>query len=169
MGVDYLKRQLRKLFQLRHKLKSQYVFNSVQKTLLGISLSSALLLLPSCQKAPISGPTGALTLTVNKAATSTIVSIARTAQDCWFKTKDPTFAKFRLAAEVNSYVGKPRFLLVPKSNPGGLPKLVVNGETKNGKTVVNVFGPLLSTNQGQRISKDVQRWAIGNASCTPKA
>lgn len=169
MGVDYLKRQCRKLFQQRHKSQLNNTVAIMQKTLLGLCLSSALLLLPSCQKAPISGPTGALTLTVNKAATATIVSIAKTAQKCWFKTKDPTFANFRLAAEVNSYVGKPRFLLVPKSNPAGLPKLVVNGETQNGKTAVNAFGPLLSTKQGQRISNDIQRWAIGNANCNPKA
>lgn len=141
----------------------------MRKLLLAASLGSALIVLPACQKAPISGPSGALTLTVNKPASATIVAIAKTAQTCWFKSKDPIFKNFRLAAEVNSYVGKPRFLLVPKSNPGGLPKLVVNGETKNGRTVITAFGPLLSTNQGQRISSDVQRWATGNKSCNAKA
>lgn len=168
MGVDYLKRQYRKLFQT---LRNNFEF--AKKALLGLSLSSALLIMPSCQKASISGPTGALTLTVNNPATATIVSIARTAQICWFKTKDPVFKEFRLAAEVNSYVGKPRFLLVPKLNPAGLPKLVVDGKAINdntkSKTTVNVFGPLLSTKHGTRISNDVQRWATGNTSCSANA
>lgn len=166
MGVDYSKRQFPKLFLPPHKLQMHNVFKLMQKSLLAASLGGALVVLPACQKAPISGPSGALTLTVNKPASATIVTIAKTAQTCWFKSKDPTFKHFRLAAEVNSYAGQPRFLLVPKSNPGGLPKLVVKGEIKKGRTVVTAFGPLLSSDQGKRISSDVQRWATGNKSCS---
>lgn len=137
----------------------------MQNTLLKVILGSTLLLLPACQKAPISGPTGALTMTVNKSASAAIVAIAKTAQTCWFKSKDPAFSGFKLAAEVNSYAGQPRFLLVPKNNPGGLPKLVVQAQTKNSKAIINAFGPLLSSDQGRRISDDVQRWATGNKAC----
>lgn len=165
MGVDYLKRQFPKLFQQPHKLKLHNRVKIMQKTLLAASVGSALLLLPACQKAPISGPTGALTLTTRKPARDTIVTIAKTAQNCWFKPKDPAFTIFKLAAEVNSHAGQPRFLLVPKNNPAGLPKLVVQAQTIKGRTVINAFGPLLSSDNGQRISSDVQRWANGNKNC----
>jgi len=81
-----------------------------------IILSLALLsALSACQEKQ-TGASSDLTLTTQKAPTSVIVTIAKTAQKCWFKSGDPAFKKFRLAAEVNSYAGRPRFLIVPKNN-----------------------------------------------------
>ena len=94
-----------------------------------------------------------------------VARVARTAQTCWFKNKDATFKPYRLANEVNSFSGKPRFLIVPKNNPAGLPKLVVQAERIGGRNVLSTFGPLLQTNDGLRIEKSVRRWARGNSTC----
>ncbi|MEO1141455.1 MAG: hypothetical protein AAFW66_03810, partial [Pseudomonadota bacterium] len=79
----------------------------------------------------------ALAVNAKEEPRAVIVSLAKTAQNCWFKSGDKEFTKFRLAAEVNSHAGRPRFLLVPRNNPGGLPSLVVQaeqrGDTASGK------------------------------------
>lgn len=100
-----------------------------------------------------------------------VASIARVAQRCWFKSGDKAFKAYRMANEVSSFSGQPRFLLVPRKNPGGLPLLVVQselkGDTASGKfTNINAFGPLLQTKQGNRILADVNRWSRGNTQCT---
>lgn len=112
----------------------------------------------------------ALAINAKEEPRAVIVSLAKTAQNCWFKSGDKEFAKFRLAAEVNSHAGRPRFLLVPRNNPGGLPSLVVQaeqrGDTASGRfTRVQTFGPLLETRNGQRITSDVKRWISGNTTC----
>ena len=67
------------------------------------------------------------------------------------------------ANELNSYSGRPRFLLVPKGNYGGRPLLVVEASGPGGK--VSAFGPLMEGPQASRISADITRWAGGDASC----
>ena len=94
-----------------------------------------------------------------------IVQVAQRMQACWFKAKDPRFTKFRMAAEVNSFSGKPRVLIVPKNNPGGLPQLVVQAERVSGKNQLSTFGPLLQTASGRGVEADVRQWAHGRASC----
>lgn len=99
-----------------------------------------------------------------------MVKIAKAAQTCWFKSKDVAFRNYRLANEVNSPAGRPRILLVPKSDPSALPKLVVQAEKKGDTTSGNftdiqAYGPILSTSSGSRITNDVKRWATGNGEC----
>ena len=94
-----------------------------------------------------------------------MVGVAKQAQACWFKRKDPALRPYKLAAEVNSYSGKPRILIVPRNNPGGLPKLVAQAERKSGQTVFTSFGPLLQTKDGPRLNANLRAWARGSKTC----
>ena len=130
-------------------------------------LALPLLALAACQTG---APSSAVSINTKQEPRSMVVSLAKNAQTCWFKSNDNAFKSFRLAAEVNSHAGRPRFLLVPKNNPGGLPSLVVQaeakGDTASGKfTNIQTFGPLLSSSDGQRIATDIKRWTTGNKSC----
>ncbi|MBP0439794.1 hypothetical protein [Tianweitania sediminis] len=89
------------------------------------------------------------------------VSIA--AYRCWFGSKDPAFARYSFANELDSMSGRPRFLLVPKNNYGGRPLLVVQAEGASGR--VDSFGPLLAEPLGSRINADLVRWSSGNDTC----
>ncbi len=135
-----------------------------------ISLSGIipLLVVSACQTG---APSEALNYRSNQAPVTLIVAVAKTAQKCWFKSGDTAFKSFRLANEVNSHSGRPRILLVPKSNPGGLPSLVIQAEKKGTSTSgtftsMQTFGPLLATPNGKRITDDVKRWSSGNKNCT---
>ncbi len=102
----------------------------------------------------------------NESPQSMMVRVATQAQACWwFKGNDPAFGKFRMAAEINSPAGRPRILIVPKDNPAGLPKLVVQAQRVTGITGVATFGPLLDSRDGMRIQEDVSRWAGGGTAC----
>jgi hypothetical protein len=136
-------------------------------------LSAAALALVACQNTS-GGPSSALSLQTKQSPTDAVTHIARAAQKCWFQSKDPAFSGFRLAAEVNSYAGRPRFLLVPRKNPGGLPELVVQAEKRGDSasgsyTGVETYGPLLSGPHGKRITGDVERWANGSSDCAASA
>ncbi|MEM7462057.1 MAG: hypothetical protein AAF362_05200 [Pseudomonadota bacterium] len=123
--------------------------------------------LSACQTG---SPSDALTLKSKQDATAVMVKIAKAAQACWFKSSEIAFRSYRLANEVNSPAGRPRILLVPKSDPSALPLLVVQaeqkGDTATGKfTEIQAFGPILSTSSGSRITNDVKRWSGGNNNC----
>lgn len=99
-----------------------------------------------------------------------VANLAKIAQKCWFKSGDKAFKPYRIANEVSSFAGQPRFLLVPRKNPGGLPLLVVQavqkGSTASGEfTNINAFGPLLAGKDGKRILSDVNRWSRGQTAC----
>ena len=116
-------------------------------------------------------PSQALSLNTKQSPTQAVVTIARIAQTCWFQSKDKVFKELRMSNEVNSYAGRPRILLVKRSDPNGLPLLVVQAEEKgdgtNGKfTNIQTFGPLLQTAHGKRIVDDVRRWSRGNTTCS---
>jgi len=133
-----------------------------------VLLMTALLILSACQTND--GPSNNISINTNQGAQSVVVHMAKRAQECWFKSKDPAFKQYSLASEVNSFSGRPRFLIVPKSNPGGLPLLVVQAETKgdagSGKfTNIQSFGPLLQKAGGQKISADIRRWSTGKSAC----
>lgn len=85
------------------------------------------------------------------------------ANRCWFKSKDPAFARYSLAPELSSFSGRPRFLLVPKNQPEARPLLVVEGQA--GSADVSSFGPLLNTALGTRIGRDVRHWSTGATTC----
>lgn len=89
--------------------------------------------------------------------------VAIAAHRCWFASGDPTFRDYSFANELNSFSGRPRFLLVPKGNFGGKPLLVVQAEGSAG--AVTTFGPLLEQPDGSRIAGDVRRWSGGVSAC----
>ena len=94
-----------------------------------------------------------------------MVRVAKQAQACWFGAKDPAFRPYRLAVEVNSHVGRPRILVVPRNRPSGLPKLVAQAERRGARNTFTAFGPLLQTSQGPRLRASLNRWAGGSTTC----
>lgn len=131
-------------------------------------LAPAISMLAACQ---VGAPSEALSLKSGSTPTEVVLAIGRSAQTCWFKTKDHAFAGYRLADEVNSPSGRPRVLLVPRRDPSALPVLVIQAEKKGDKasgtyTDVQAYGPLLASPHGSRITGDVRRWASGDTACT---
>lgn len=129
---------------------------------------ASILCLAACQAKT---PPLTTSMNTNQKPEAAVASIAKVAQKCWFKSGDQAFKSYRMANEVSSFAGQPRFLLVPRKNPGGLPLLVVQAEqkgtTSSGKfTNINAFGPLLEGASGQRILSDVNRWSRGETKCT---
>jgi len=97
------------------------------------------------------------------AALQSMERVAIAAHRCWFASQDPAFRPYRMANELNSFTGRPRFLLVPAKDFEARPLLVVQAEGNS--SAVEVFGPLMNEAIGRRISSDVARWATGNNSC----
>jgi len=97
------------------------------------------------------------------AALRVMEQVAIAAHRCWFASQDPAFRPYRMANELNSFTGRPRFLLVPAKNYEARPLLVVQAQGNSSR--VDVFGPLMDEAIGGRISSDVARWASGNDSC----
>ncbi|TKT76984.1 hypothetical protein XW59_015730 [Aquamicrobium sp. LC103] len=97
------------------------------------------------------------------AALATMEQVAISAQKCWFASKDPAFAPYRMANELNSFSGRPRILLVPARSPESRPLLVVQAEGTPAR--VDVFGPMMDQAGGSRIAADVRRWAAGSGEC----
>jgi hypothetical protein len=89
--------------------------------------------------------------------------VASNAHRCWFASKDPAFRDYRMADELNSFSGRPRFLLVPAKHPEHKPLLVVQAEGAPPK--LEAFGPLMQEALGARIGADVTRWSKGEAGC----
>jgi len=119
----------------------------------------AAIMLPACQSAP-SKPAPS---SGKSAALRNMEQVATAAHRCWFASGDPAFREYSFANELNSFSGRPRFLLVPKGDFGGRPLLVVQAEGPAGE--VHAFGPLLDGKHGRRISADVKRWASGDSGC----
>jgi hypothetical protein len=89
--------------------------------------------------------------------------VATAAHRCWFASKDPAFRDVTFANELNSFTGRPRFLLVPKRDFGGKPLLVVQAEGAPAR--VDAFGPMIEGAAGARIRSDVDRWTAGSSAC----
>lgn len=124
----------------------------------GLALSAAVaVLLSGCQaaKAPAPSP--------NQAALPTMERVALNANACWFKSKDPMFAAYRLAPELNSFSGRPRILAVPRNSPESRPALVVQAEGSPAK--LDAFGPMMAGASGERIRRDVLKWSSGGSGC----
>ncbi|WP_337266790.1 hypothetical protein [Oryzifoliimicrobium ureilyticus] len=126
------------------------------------SMRSVLLLallgaaLAACQSKPTAP-------TPDRNALSIMERVAVSANSCWFKSGDATFASYRLAPELNSFTGRPRILVVHKGSPESRPLLVVQAEGSPAK--LDAFGPMMTGPASSRISSDVVRWANGNKSC----
>ena len=71
--------------------------------------------------------------------------------------RDPTFRRYRIADERDSYSGRPRFLLVERNDTGGLPQLVVEGAGRQ----LTVYGPLADA----ALTGRIRRWGSGDRSC----
>ncbi|HWK65554.1 MAG TPA: hypothetical protein VNS34_11465 [Rhizobiaceae bacterium] len=97
------------------------------------------------------------------AALRTMEQVAIAAHKCWFASKDPAFRPYRFANELNSFSGRPRFLLVPAQHPEARPLLVVQAEGTPAR--LQAFGPLMQDPLAPRINADVSRWATGDQSC----
>lgn len=90
--------------------------------------------------------------------------VALGANKCWFKSKDPAFAAYRLAPELKSFTGTPRILVVKKNAPESLPLLVVQAQGSPAK--LSAFGPLMQdAGINARVNKDVNNWARGGRDC----
>lgn len=115
-------------------------------------------MLAGCQSQPSTPPASG-----KSAALRNMEQVATAAYRCWFDSKDTTFRNYSFANELNSFSGKPRFLLVPKNNFGGRPLLVVQAEGAEGR--VTAFGPLMDGEHRGRISADINRWRGGDNGC----
>jgi outer membrane murein-binding lipoprotein Lpp len=101
------------------------------------------------------------------ASLRTMEQVAIAAHKCWFASKDPAFRAYRMANELNSFSGTPRFLLVPAKDYGARPLLVVQAQGNSSR--VDVFGPLMNESLGSRIGSDIGRWRAGDNSCSSAA
>lgn len=118
-----------------------------------VALAIAALAVAGCQSTQQAAqPVGNDAILANAALSETI-------RTCWF-SGDPAFAEYNYAPEIN--LASPRILIVSKSDPQGLPALVI--EPKGGG-VVDVYGPLLQSTHGPRISADMARWRTGADGC----
>ncbi len=117
----------------------------------------ALLLLSGCM------PSG--TLSDLSTPQSVMSAVANQVQACWFRKNDSAMRGYIMASELDSYSGKPRILIVPRNNPGGLPKLVAQASRSGGKIDFSTFGPLLNTKDGPRLEASLRSWARGSRTC----
>lgn len=124
--------------------------------------AAAALLLAGCQAAP---KKDYVEFTAASDPTNVASALSERMAECWFKAGRAEFADFIYAPELNSYAGRPRVLVVARADPGGLPKLVVEAAKAKRGTSVRLFGPLLSTASGPRITADIGRWTAGSAGC----
>jgi hypothetical protein len=86
-------------------------------------------------------------------------ALTETMKTCWF-SGDPAFADYIYSPEINA--ATPRILIVPKGKPTALPLLVVEAK---GRANADVYGPLLASAEGPRISADLDRWIKGGREC----
>jgi hypothetical protein len=128
-------------------------------------LPLAILGLASACQSGANGP--AVNAGGKSAALRTMEQIAIAAHACWFVSKDPAFKPYHMANELNSFSGRPRFLLVPAKHPEGKPLLVVQAE--GAAPNVQAFGPLMDEALGERIAADIRRWSSGSSSCQATA
>ncbi|HWU63471.1 MAG TPA: hypothetical protein VN112_15740 [Ensifer sp.] len=113
--------------------------------------------LSSCQSQKASAPV------VRAAALPVMERITTGANACWFRTKDPAFAEYRMAPELNSFSGKPRLLLVAKHSPESRPLLVIMAEGEPAR--LQAFGPIMQGPLHDKITAGVNHWARGNSGC----
>ncbi|HUH48686.1 MAG TPA: hypothetical protein VLZ56_02405 [Mycoplana sp.] len=131
-----------------------------------LSVAGLSALLAACQS-PAVTPSAPVSGGSKSAALRNMEQVATAAYRCWFSCNDPEFRGYSFANELNSFTGRPRFLLVPKGNYGGRPLLVFQAEGYAG--AVTSFGPMTSGPSGARVSADLNRWSSGNTACSGNA
>ena len=122
-------------------------------------------LLAGCLGSPPRPAASYLEYRTREAPVAVAARIAASVRDCWFGERRPAFASLSFAPELDSYSGRPRVLIVPAENPGGLPRLVVEASRDGNATSVKLFGPLLASAEGGTIARDVERWTRGATAC----
>ncbi|QPC88735.1 hypothetical protein GA830_14965 [Mesorhizobium sp. NBSH29] len=132
-----------------------------------ISITVLSLALSACQAERKVVSTPSSVSSGKSAALQVMEQVAIAAHKCWFAAKDPAFRAYRMANELNSFSGRPRFLLVPAKNYEAKPLLVVQAEGASRR--VEYFGPLLDDKLGGRITGDIARWSSGNNACASNA
>jgi hypothetical protein len=123
----------------------------------GLALAAGML--AACQTA---GP-GNLTMQSSKAALPAMEHIALAASECWFKSNDRRFSAYRIAPELNSFSGRPRILIVPRSAPEDRPLAVVEGQ--GSPATISAYGPLFTDSLGTSMAADLRRWNSGSTAC----
>jgi hypothetical protein len=134
----------------------------MKKFAIVVGAASLLLALAACQS-----KTSTPSSSGKSASLRAMETVAIAAHKCWFAAKDPAFRAYRMANELNSFSGTPRFLIVPAKDYGGRPLLVVQATGNSSR--VDVFGPLMGDPLGTRIGADIGRWATGDNSCGASA
>ncbi len=129
----------------------------MHRALFAATALAALTALSGCQTG--GGSTGAADF--SNEAYGLSVRMADTIGRCWFAPGDTTFAGYVYTPERNAAVS--RILIVKKTDPTGLPALVV--QATSGSTAA-VYGPLVDSAAGPRIRADVARWAKGGTGCS---
>jgi hypothetical protein len=124
----------------------------------------AALIVAGCQSDSKTAPDFAEFRT-DEAPVAVAARISESMAECWFGGARPAFAAYSYAPELTSYSNRPRVLVVPKSDPGGLPKLVIEASNSGAGTSVKLFGPLMAGSEAQAISRDVGLWVGGKAGC----
>ncbi|MGV8936801.1 MAG: hypothetical protein ACOH2J_06730 [Allorhizobium sp.] len=120
-------------------------------------LLAGAIVLPSCQS-PAAPPKPR-----GQSALDVMERVAVGANTCWIKSGDAPFKPYSMAPELDSYSGKPRFLLVRRNSHDIRPLLVVQAEGNPAR--LDVFGPMMNEPVNARISSDVRRWSNGDKRC----
>ena len=105
--------------------------------------------------------TGSGTPQSDSAATLALADgLAEAVGRCWFAEAENAFAGYVYTPETVG--GRPRILLAPRDDPGGLPALVIE---PRGSNAVDVYGPMATSVLGPRIRADIDRWRSGGTAC----
>jgi hypothetical protein len=124
-------------------------------------VAAAALLLAACQTA--APPQGYVLLHANRDAKTVARQISDNVGPCWFE-ENTAFTEYSYAPELAS-AERPRVLIVDKADPEGLPKLVIEVAAAKRGSDVKLFGPLMDTEEADRIRRDVSFWAGGGRTC----
>jgi hypothetical protein len=123
-------------------------------------LAIPVLLLAACQTAP----KGYVLLHANQAPVNAAKHIAQKVGECWFDEGNTRFSDLSYVPELSSSE-RPRVLIVAESDPAGLPQLVIEVVREKRGSDIRLFGPLMDTDDAQRIRDDVAFWAGGGRTC----
>jgi hypothetical protein len=131
-------------------------------SLRSIRATGAVLLVGACQSAP----TDYIAFESRQTPVTTAARIAESVGTCWFGGGRAAFADYSYAPELASVANRPRVLIVDKTDPTGLPKLVIEAVEDGRGSSVRLFGPLMATSEAPAIRRDVERWAEGGSGCS---
>ncbi|MGH6922625.1 MAG: hypothetical protein ACRED5_02545 [Propylenella sp.] len=125
------------------------------------SAAGLLLLLAACQTG---APQGYVLLHANQDPVSAARQISDKVGECWFGEGNSRFADYVYAPELSSSE-RPRVLIVSKSDPTGLPQLVIEIVRAKRGSDVRLFGPVMEGSEAERIRGEVAFWAGGGRTC----